>query len=637
MQILRIPLLPKTGGHTVSVSIGEGNTVCKSSDVYEKSGLVVISKSDGAYEYYTRFSNDGIPLSEASTYGYRLCSDWELENRDFLKHDFKAYRYSLSLSTDNIQEIVDSLDSDLGYKNIGTPTLEVKLQRWNVPCRNNNFIGRIQLLEKIKDFFVQETDTSNTLLLVACHGLGGIGKTHLALEYVWQNYQDYNGVYWFNAATRDKLLTEYNKLGLSLKLYRGDENLQISDKSNIVKSWLEDQAHAGWLLVFDNAPNYGGEDGINSWIPSEGGKILITSRYSIGWSQSLSVDSFSREESKAFIKRIFDGKVSDEEEFGDTMANTLGDLALALAQACAYIRKCGIKVSPYLDQYNSRKVNFLNDNTPSKSEGVIAADANRAIVYITWDMTMDTIRKESQLAVNWLRVCSYMANNSVPDFLFEKFAQDKNNNPDKEMYEEARWILSSFSMIAVDEEKQNISIHRLVLEVNRLTLKEVGQEEEIIGKVLKLIEGNVKKEIIDQGILAWDYASSYNALVKRFSHIPSKVVEGLRYCVRYEEALTFGTQALKTLQNVFDLEPNHTSILSLMHNLALVLNCQGKYSDALTMHQEVYEKQILVLRRIDHPDILETQLNMGGTLFNQGENEKALELWKMFMPKDLKI
>ncbi len=62
---------------------------------------------------------------------------------------------------------------------------------WMVPDKNINFIGRRKLLKQIEDHFSQKTTPA---ILTACHGLGGIGKTQVALEFVWRHFKKYNGV-----------------------------------------------------------------------------------------------------------------------------------------------------------------------------------------------------------------------------------------------------------------------------------------------------------------------------------------------------------------------------------------------------------------------------------------------------------
>jgi hypothetical protein len=215
-------------------------------------------------------------------------------------------------------------------------------EQWNVPPKNNNFIGRRKLLEKIEDHFSLKT---NTAVLTACHGLGGIGKTQVALEFVWRHYKKYNGVVWFNAENRDRLQDDYISLGRELNSINDDDNINAEKLVCKVKHWFEDPSRAGWLLVYDNADNY---KTIRELLPTKEGKIMITSRHTADWSQEISIDVFTIKESRAYIQKVLDTPISESDiiQIG-TLADTLGQLPLALAQAAAYIKRTKISISRF--------------------------------------------------------------------------------------------------------------------------------------------------------------------------------------------------------------------------------------------------------------------------------------------------
>ena len=212
-------------------------------------------------------------------------------------------------------------------------------ERWKVPSKNTDFKGRGDLLKQIKDYFNQEGSTFT--VLTACHGIGGIGKTQVALEFVWRYYQenkdhqDYKGIAWFNAESRERLRDDYISLGQELHIILTEEKLSAEEGANRVKHWLEHPKRARWLLVCDNAPNYKTIDGL---VPTTGGRVLVTSRHTQVWPKSIEVNVFDPQESRAYIKQLLSHKVLDISQV-DSLAKTLGYLPLALAQACAYIKK----------------------------------------------------------------------------------------------------------------------------------------------------------------------------------------------------------------------------------------------------------------------------------------------------------
>jgi tetratricopeptide (TPR) repeat protein len=324
------------------------------------------------------------------------------------------------------------------------------LEQWNVPPKNSNFIGRSKLLKQLEDHFGQRTTPA---ILKACHGLGGIGKTQVASEFVWQHYKKFNGVVWFNAESIDRLQNDYNSLGRELNII-GDDSINAEELARHVKHWFEDPSHAGWLLVYDNADNY---KAISELLPTKGGKILITSRHSANWPQEISIDVFTIEESRAYIQKVLDTPISESEI--ETLSETLGRLPLALAQATAYIKYTKISISLYLELYKEKKLDLLNSK-------IFPSDCPSS-VFITWDITMKAIRKESLLTERILNICACLSSNNIPNFLLEKFANTIEKNPNSEIFEALR-KLNHYSMLGINEQNYSSSIHRLVQEVIRI-------------------------------------------------------------------------------------------------------------------------------------------------------------------------
>ncbi len=328
-------------------------------------------------------------------------------------------------------------------------------EQWNVPPKNNNFIGRRKLLKQLEDHFSQKTTPA---ILTACHGLGGIGKTQVALEFVWQHYKKYNGVVWFNAESRDRLQNDYISLGRELNIICDDDNINTEERARYVKHWLQHPSRDGWLLVNDNADNY---KSIRELLPTKGGKILITSRHTADWPHEISIDVFTIEESSAYVQKVLDTSISERDIIQiETLAETLGRLPLALAQATAYIKRTKMSISRYLELYEQKKRDLLNSK-------ILPSDYSSS-VFITWDITMEAIRKESLLAASLLNSCAYLASNDIPNFLLEKFANNPENNPNSEIFEEALGTLNFYSMLAINEQNRSSSMHRLVQEVIRL-------------------------------------------------------------------------------------------------------------------------------------------------------------------------
>jgi hypothetical protein len=144
--------------------------------------------------------------------------------------------------------------------------------RWQVPYRRNPyFSGREDLLEQVHTTFGKTS--SPGVVTQALTGLGGSGKTQLALEYVYRYQTEYQGVFWVQAETREQVLGDAAQLAALLTL--PERNEQEQDRVvAAVRHWLENQP--GWLLVLDNLEELQLAEAL---LPRQGrGHVLLTTR-----------------------------------------------------------------------------------------------------------------------------------------------------------------------------------------------------------------------------------------------------------------------------------------------------------------------------------------------------------------------
>ena len=358
---------------------------------------------------------------------------------------------------------------------------------WGVPPKNESFIERAPL-KKIKDSLKASP-------VVVCDGSSGMGKTELALEFVWENYHYYFKTVWFNAESIEGLLLQYDKLGKELNL-PSDEKMSIEERGFQVKDHLEG-LDTSWLLVYDNLQSYDESEGVGHWIPSPSGgsRVLITSCLSQGACASILIDKFSRDESIKCIEGFLDNPLSEKEKQAvPALVETLEDFPLGIVQAGAYIRENKMSVSDYLERYKERKTALLQDKTSVKSVSNQEENPSpsigfgRNVVCVTSDLSIGEISKKFPLAENWLRMCSYLGDD-IPDFLFKTFPTSNPLKDTDQMLE----TFNRYSILKRNGESKTVSMHSLLREVIQIRGEKSGTKEKTIITAAHLLQKCVSK------------------------------------------------------------------------------------------------------------------------------------------------
>ena len=218
---------------------------------------------------------------------------------------------------------------------------------WKIPFEENpNFTGRKELLENLENNL---NKGESTALTQAIHGLGGIGKTQLAVKYTYEYQEKYKVIWWLRAEEETTLASDYGDLALTLGLTTSTDT---TEQIKAVKDWLE--AHNKWLLVFDNAPE---PKAIHNYVPTKRmGHVIITSRHH-DWSATtipLEVNAWNQEESLNYLKKRLNFS-KEQKDKAKELTKELGNLPLALAQAAGYIVETQIDVETYLQIFKTKR------------------------------------------------------------------------------------------------------------------------------------------------------------------------------------------------------------------------------------------------------------------------------------------
>ncbi len=332
---------------------------------------------------------------------------------------------------------------------------------WNLPRQDNKFYGRERLLNELHlrlDPRLAFRSTNN-LAICVCAGLGGVGKTQLALQYIRHTKQPYTLKAWFYAGDLTQLQQKYLEFSKYLG-YKGEKN-KIIEAIEFVNQWFQD--HPGWLLVFDNAERY--ED-IGIFLPKQGGSILITTP-NIEWPTKIDILPVNLMEETEAIELVKKLTLREDAEIKNLVA-TLGYLPLALAQASAYIREKHKTVAQYLKLYEQHEQALLADKS-------LPTGATHVPVAVTWNTSLSTIeaelKKENKplLARILLTVCAYVAPANIPINVLLSWLENTYPNIKEHalILDELLGKLKRYSLITLDPIKQSVSLHPLVQSVLR--------------------------------------------------------------------------------------------------------------------------------------------------------------------------
>ena len=212
---------------------------------------------------------------------------------------------------------------------------------WNVPPRNADFTGRAATLERLRDKLAGGGVT--VVVAQALYGLGGVGKTELALEYAHRFMADYDLVWWVPSERSEEISVALAELARRLDLKVGDN---VAEAAEAALEELRRDTTPHWLLIFDNADD---PKQLEPYMPTGSGHVIITSRYQ-AWAHSaepLEVDVFTDDESVAHLLRhVPELDLADARK----VADALGHLPLAVEQASAWLEQTGMSANAYVDR-----------------------------------------------------------------------------------------------------------------------------------------------------------------------------------------------------------------------------------------------------------------------------------------------
>jgi hypothetical protein len=359
---------------------------------------------------------------------------------------------------------------------------------WNVPQRNSVFTGRELTLANLYETFKEGLE--GQVLTHAINGLGGIGKTQVAIEYAYRYNHRYDAVFWIDVSDEQSFIDHLVILAQLLALQeqitaRIATPYTITNLKLVVKQWLQALSDARrWLLILDNIEDFAL---INDFIPSGGnGHVLMTVRAQAIGTIAASrhrLSEMSPEEGALLLVRrtgkfgpqvLLQDISNADQTTAQELSRLMGNLPLALDQAGAYIERVDIDLSDYLEYYNDSR--WRSKLLEKRGEPTMHHPAS---VATTWNHAFTIIRKVNPDAYALLLLCSFLHHEATPEEVITRGAtmlpilHNLAHNP---LLRDAAFAeLRKHSLLVKESRTRTFSMHRLVQVVLRDSMSEEEQ------------------------------------------------------------------------------------------------------------------------------------------------------------------
>jgi tetratricopeptide (TPR) repeat protein/transcriptional regulator with XRE-family HTH domain len=531
-----------------------------------------------------------------------------------------------------------SVDELFGYRS-GEKEIDLSWPIWNVPLpRNPFFTGREEVLKQLHEALCLTSAVTITQVQ-AIGGLGGIGKTHTAVEYAYRYRDGYQAILWVRADTHEVLNSDFAALGAYLQLPEKDDQ----DQQRIieeVKHWLNE--HTGWLLILDNVEDL---SLTQRMLPSiRRGHVLMTSLVQAtgALAHCINLEEMEPEEGALLLlrrsKRIkpdapLEGVAEPLRASALEISQVLGGLPLALDQAGAYIEETACSLPHYLDCYRTR------DSALLAYRGAGAID-HPSSVTTTFSLLLEQVERRCPAAADLLRLCVFLHPDAIPEEAISAGVSDLGpllqpvaNDPIT--FDAIIAELLRFSLLRRNSESQTLTIHRLVQAVLRERMEQEEQRlwaERSVQVVNKAFPDSGEEETWGQCQRLLSQANAGAALIEDWNLVSLQAGQLLlklgAYLYEHAQYPQAEKHLLKSQAILLELLGEvHPETAACYNELAVLYMYWGKYEQVEALAQRALTIREQVLDQADYR-IVESLSNLAGVYYNRGEYARAEPLFQ---------
>jgi tetratricopeptide (TPR) repeat protein len=537
-------------------------------------------------------------------------------------------------ATERLLKLVGKVGAETSPGDSRTGRFPGEEPRWfHAPVRNARFTGRTEHLQRLRREL--QAEGRAVVLPVALQGMGGIGKTQLALEYVHRFRSAYDLVWWIEADPPQFIDTALISLGVELEL--PVEGKPVEGVRSTLEALRRGTLTGRWLLVFDNADDLAQ---VQKFLPQGGGgHVLITSR-NLDWTERanpIQVDVFQREESVAHLRGRVGAMTSEQ---AGQVAQVLGDLPIAVAAAGAWLAETGTPVTEYLHAIERR------------GAGTRSMQATWEAI---WDLSLQRLREQSPGAFRLLQICSVLGSEIALDLLYsDQLAEALKPFDPSVMVRDMRGALvqqiNRLALLKLDTRAGQIQVHRLLQDAvqSRMADEEAERtrhEAHLALAAFRPAGEPDDPESWDRFQKIWAHLEISGAVSCNDESVRQLLIDRVRYLwrrgdlpqgLRFGNAVSAGWETLlKKAESAgengessvpdVDPAPLRRQLLHLRFNIANILREQAKYGEALRLDEEVLAAQRSLLGE-RHSHTLMTSGGLAADLRALGRYAEALPL-----------
>lgn len=476
------------------------------------------------------------------------------------------------------------------------PRVTQRIWSHEIPPRNSNFTGRVSELDKLTGNLEGEMPPR----VQAISGMGGVGKTELATEYIHRNIDKYDIIWWIRAEHHDRIRESLVNLARRLepRLASRDSSRDRTIAAVLEKLQVESQS---WLLVYDNVAN---PFDTEKYLPASrrNGHVILTLRQrnwpSTRETDHVEVSPFTEAEAISFLcaqvpsLRANDGSgrslcEDEQRRAGEAgrLAAELGYLPIAIDHAAAYLRETDSSVVEYLALF-TRSAHRLFDSQPGSSDP-------HSRVSGTWVLSNELLTSDARHLFN---LCAFFSPEPIASSLFLQGVPDFDGLPglaeflqSSQRFRVAANQLHRLSLVKADAARDVIQMHRVVQAVTQGRLREdhVEQFEAYRSAVDALLaKSNPGNPDYSDGDSIYDISLQHLEAEHRFLRSPNKELRALiidqvrRLHLRggHVEAVKFGQEALEIWRERHGEED--LQVLRMAVEVAVAMYRSGRVADA---------------------------------------------------------